>query len=165
MSGLCCVPHHSPPSHFVPRNRDPRDLTPPSRSFVDAPGAAPRRRNTPVSTANSKRDSPAAQDVAARIRAARAYADLSREELAKRFGGAISSRLIRRLERGETRPSEAQLMLFASSCGLPPGFFTADFGVLDDSPGTISSQLDAVVERVQRVETDLSSLLRRFDEA
>lgn len=55
-----------------------------------------------------------------RIRAARAAADLSRDELADRIGS--SARTIRRLEDEQRRPRPSELLAIADATGAPEWF-------------------------------------------
>jgi DNA-binding XRE family transcriptional regulator len=58
--------------------------------------------------------------LAARVRAARAAADLSREELARRIGS--SPRAVRRIEDGGRRAHPEELERIAVACGVPEWF-------------------------------------------
>jgi transcriptional regulator with XRE-family HTH domain len=92
-----------------------------------------------------------AEDIAARIRAARAYANLTRRELA-----ALAERpeiTDRRLAQFEdpygTAPNEDQLRALAHACRLPLSFFSIDFKQLDgdrwrDQANALMTLRDAV---------------------
>jgi DNA-binding XRE family transcriptional regulator len=57
---------------------------------------------------------------AARVRAARAAADLSREDLGQAIG--LSARTVRRLEDGQRRISPQELRRIAATCHVPEWF-------------------------------------------
>lgn len=63
---------------------------------------------------------PEGPSAAARVRAARAAADLSREELGRAIG--LSARTVRRLEDGQRRISPQELRRVAASCHVPEWF-------------------------------------------
>lgn len=63
---------------------------------------------------------PEGPSAAARVRAARAAADLSREELGRAIG--LSARTVRRLEDGQRRISPQELRRVAASCRVPEWF-------------------------------------------
>jgi transcriptional regulator with XRE-family HTH domain len=62
---------------------------------------------------------------AARIRAARAYADLTQAELADGIG--VTARTIKRRERGYGRPRRGDLLAIAVVCGVPEAFLINGF--------------------------------------
>lgn len=68
-------------------------------------------------------------ELSKRIRAARAYANMSAAELAERTGMSVST--LARLERGERQPSKVEAAGLAvavgEATGLPTVFFTGDF--------------------------------------
>jgi transcriptional regulator with XRE-family HTH domain len=65
-------------------------------------------------------------DVAARIRAARAYADLTRRELAEQLG--VSESTIQRREHGQQPdPRRQELMAIAQVCSVPLAFLEHGF--------------------------------------
>lgn len=84
-------------------------------------------------------------DYAARIRAARAYAGLSRPKLAEKLG--VSERTLGRREDGDgPPPKRGDLLAIAMVCGVPITFLEHGFGEVS------SSELD---ERLDRIETAL----------
>lgn len=80
-------------------------------------------------------------EIAARIRAARAYAGLKQTELAERVG--VDVQTIKRRERGTAAAKPAELHAIASACGVPVKFLQNGFG---DAPR------DEVLERLDRLE-------------
>jgi transcriptional regulator with XRE-family HTH domain len=73
-------------------------------------------------------------EVRRRLRAARAYAGLSRSEVGERLG--ISKDTIERIENGKRQFGEFELSglltKFADATGLPAGFFTEDWQALEE---------------------------------
>ena len=67
-------------------------------------------------------------DLAARIRAARAYAGLTQPALARHL--EQDAQTVKRTEAGRRQPKEPELLAIAKACGLPYEFFTIDFGEL-----------------------------------
>lgn len=65
-------------------------------------------------------------DLAARVRAARGYADLTQPELADRLG--LEKQSIVRTEGGSRDPKKAELIAIAHICGVPVEFMTGGFG-------------------------------------
>lgn len=80
-----------------------------------APGDAPVRR--PTFAAEGPGEDPPPGD---RIRAARAAADLNREQLAERIGS--SARTVRRLEDAKRRATPEELRSIAEACRVPEWF-------------------------------------------
>lgn len=80
-------------------------------------------------------------DFAARIRAARAWADLSQEQLAEQLG--TTAQTIKRREAGTQQPKRGELLAIAAICGVPSSFMEHGFGEVDR---------DEVVERLDRIE-------------
>ena len=76
------------------------------------------------------------EDLAARIRAARAYTGRTRREFVAVVNRPeISERVLARFEDPNgTAPSASQLEAIASACKLPLGFFTEDLRRLGDRP-------------------------------
>ena len=87
-------------------------------------------------------------DYAARMRAARAYADLTQVELADRLG--VDEQTIKRREAGKQDPKKGERIAVASICGVPPSFMEDGFGV--PSP-------DEIVGRLERIEAALGGLV------
>jgi transcriptional regulator with XRE-family HTH domain len=90
-------------------------------------------------------------EVRRRLRAARAYAGLSRTELAERLG--ISKDTIERIENGRRQFGEFELPglleKFADATGLPAGFFTEDWRALEEQrlmrERPLEPQLDSMI--------------------
>lgn len=68
------------------------------------------------------------EEVARRVRAARAYAGLSIPRLAEELG--VGMQTIKRIEAGHRSARRYELWGIADICGLPPGFFEESFDVL-----------------------------------
>jgi transcriptional regulator with XRE-family HTH domain len=68
------------------------------------------------------------EEVAKRVRAARAYAGLSIPRLADELGVGLQT--IKRIEAGHRSPRRYELWGIADICGLPSGFFEASFDLL-----------------------------------
>jgi ribosome-binding protein aMBF1 (putative translation factor) len=83
--------------------------TTPMRATRDIPSAGP------ADAVRSVGPNPAA-----RVRAARAAADLSREDLGRAIG--LSARTVRRLEDGQRRISPQELRRIAATCDVPEWF-------------------------------------------
>jgi transcriptional regulator with XRE-family HTH domain len=100
------------------------------------------------------------QDRAGRVRAARAYANLSRAALAKQAAHAdITQKSIARIETvRDISVTHEQLAAIAQACRLPPAFFSIDFQRLDDPLVQILGRLEDISQRLGRLEL-------RFDEA
>jgi transcriptional regulator with XRE-family HTH domain len=77
---------------------------------------------------------------AARYRAARAFADLSQEELAARLG--VDSQTIKRREAGNKDPKKAELIAVAAVCGVPLEFMEHGWGAVgrDELAGLVGEQ-------------------------
>ena len=100
-------------------------------------------------------------DLAARIRAARAYAGLTRQQLAEAIERPeITDRVLARFEDPYgTAPKPEQLRSIANACGLPESFFTAEFQNLDAaSERSISDALVALNDQLQVIEASLGDL-------
>jgi transcriptional regulator with XRE-family HTH domain len=69
-----------------------------------------------------------AQEIRRRLRAARAYADLSLDGLAAAV--EIGRNTLVRIENGSRNPKAMELRAVADACGLPYEFFTVDFADL-----------------------------------
>lgn len=91
---------------------------------------------------------------AARIRAARAYAGLTREELAERLGVAIST--IDRREAGTHAPKRGELLAIAAICGVPPAFMEHGFGEINENE--ILRRLDRIEAAVGVDEIDFEPI-------
>lgn len=69
-------------------------------------------------------------EIAKRYRAARSYAGLRQEDLAEALG--VDTQTIKRREAGNHGAKRSELVLVASTCGLPFEWFTADLGRLPE---------------------------------
>lgn len=105
---------------------------------------------TPVATGKVAPVSPQDNltDEARRVRAARAYADMTLDELAKAAG--LGRMTIVRLENGTTPLSRKYLLVLAEATGLPTEFFTEPY----DRRGAGGE----VAQRLDRIEQILSGL-------
>jgi transcriptional regulator with XRE-family HTH domain len=81
---------------------------------------------------------------AARLRAARAFAGLSQEELAEALGDSVST--IARRETGKSPTKPGDRISTATVCGVPPEFMEQGFGVIAQ---------DEILERLARIEAAL----------
>lgn len=83
-------------------------------------------------------------DYAARIRAARAYKDITQKELAELLG--TSEQSVKRRESGEQQPKRGDLLAIAAACEVPFAFMENGFGI---------AERDEILERMDRVEAAL----------
>jgi transcriptional regulator with XRE-family HTH domain len=83
-----------------------------AREYGTLPLISRKGRRTPMS--------PESPDVMARIRAARAYADLSQPELADKIGMSLPT--YKRAELGKRPVSTEELLSIARACDVPPQF-------------------------------------------
>jgi transcriptional regulator with XRE-family HTH domain len=91
-----------------------------------------------------------------RIRAARALADLTVEELADAIDAkGLKAKTLGAIERGEREVRPHELRAIAEACGLPYEFFTADFNIL-----TAPHHGSNLAERMDELEADLKELRR-----
>jgi transcriptional regulator with XRE-family HTH domain len=90
-------------------------------------------------------------EVAARIRAARAYAGLTQDELAARLG--VVPQTIKRREAGTTAPRRGELLAIAAACQVPAAFLEHGFG--DVRPSEIVERLDRIERLLLGEDVDL----------
>lgn len=111
------------------------------------------RDNTRIAPSMPRKSaaSPTAQDgLPSRLRAARAFADLSREQLVKRLADSdLTVRKIARFEQGLAQPSVEQVAAVAAACRLPAAFFTTDFEALNDPLAALSARVDEVTAQLR----------------
>lgn len=88
---------------------------------------------------------------AARIRAARAYAGLSQQQLAKRLGVTVGT--IERREGGKLPPKYGELVAIAAICEVPPAFM--EHGFAESREAEIVDRLEGLAERFDRMEAHL----------
>jgi transcriptional regulator with XRE-family HTH domain len=81
-----------------------------------------------------------------RLRAARAYADFSLDELAERVEMGRSTLI--RVDQGERNLKRMEISAIAEACGLPVEFFTADFNRLGELPPSLEEWLAAIAAAV-----------------
>jgi transcriptional regulator with XRE-family HTH domain len=104
-----------------------------------------------------------APEVTARIRAARAYANLTQKDLARAIG--VSEQTQKRSEGAEPArvPDDDELRAIARACELPFDFFTMDFGAPE---ATLAERVAALEREVSEVSAVLSGeggrLMPRF---
>jgi transcriptional regulator with XRE-family HTH domain len=91
--------------------------------------------------------SPRTAPLAARIRAARCYADLKQPQLAQKTG--LGYETIKRIEAGRRTPSLDERQTIADACGVPRWFIEEGFG--REPAGSLD-------ERVATLEREVSSL-------
>lgn len=87
-------------------------------------------------------------DLAARVRAARGYADLSQKELAERLG--LEKQSVVRTEAGARDPKRAEQIAIAHVCGVPVDFMTGGFGQV--RPDALAEVLERVITALRAVE-------------
>lgn len=80
---------------------------------------------------------------AARIRAARAYAGLTQEQLAAELD--VDTQTIKRREAGSHDPKRGERMAIAAICGVPPEFMEHGFGAERDEIAARLDRIEAVL--------------------
>jgi transcriptional regulator with XRE-family HTH domain len=100
-------------------------------------------------------------DFAARIRAARGYADLTQEQLADRLG--VDRQTIKRRElgpghKGYKEPKKGERLAIAQICGVPVKFMEEGFG--GEARSEISERLAELQEELRTLDRDLSARVR-----
>src|SRR3954453_8543251 len=98
-------------------------------------------------------------EVARRVRAARAYAGLSIQELAARVG--IGLQTLKRIENGRRKPSGPELLAIAEACGLPREFFDLDLDLLSNRALLLQRTMSQVDRRLSRIEQKLGLEAKR----
>lgn len=103
------------------------------------------------------------QDLAGRIRAARAYANLSRAELVQAVARKdLTQKTLVRLETvAGANVTGPQLAAIAKACNLPATFFTVDFNQLNDPLTQILASLDDVAYRLTTLESRIHGIVPR----
>lgn len=97
-----------------------------------------------------------AADAAARIRAARAYANLSQAQIAAVLGVSVVT--IKRIEKG-TRPcSLDELFAIADTCDVPREFMTDGFASSPDTAMTVEVVRAAVAAATESLHTRIDDL-------
>jgi transcriptional regulator with XRE-family HTH domain len=89
-------------------------------------------------------------EVARRVRAARAYAGLSVNELAGRIGLGLQT--IKRIESGKRTARRFEVWAIAEACNLPREFFEIDLDLLSRRAAALQEALAKVDERLERIE-------------
>lgn len=89
-------------------------------------------------------------ETARRVRAARAYAGMSVNELANRIGLGLQT--IKRIECGKRSARRFELWAIAEACGLPREFFEIDLELLNRQASLLNDTLARVDERLARLE-------------
>jgi transcriptional regulator with XRE-family HTH domain len=93
-------------------------------------------------------------EIARRVRAARAYAGLSVNELAERIGLGLQT--IKRIESGKRAARRFEIWAIAEACNLPREFFEIDLDLLSRRSAALQETLARVDERLERLERQLS---------
>lgn len=93
-----------------------------------------------------------------RVRAARAYAGMSLDQMAAALG--VGRQTLVRIERGERKPKRMELREMAAISGLPVEFFSADFRRLADAGGGDAGLGTVAVSALQELRDDIDRLLR-----
>jgi transcriptional regulator with XRE-family HTH domain len=89
-------------------------------------------------------------ETARRVRAARAYAGLSVNELASRIGLGLQT--IKRIESGKRSARRFEVWAIAEACALPREFFEMDLDLLNRQTVMLHDTLNRVEERLGRIE-------------
>lgn len=93
---------------------------------------------------------------AARVRAARAYADIDQPTVAKALG--VSTISVKRMERGSRTISLEDLHTLADLCGVPLAFMTDGF------PSPTDGDTNGLIESVRKQQRELADEIHaRFD--
>jgi transcriptional regulator with XRE-family HTH domain len=92
-------------------------------------------------------------ELARRVRGARAYAGLSIPQLAERLG--VGAQTVKRIESGRRAPRSYELWAIADICGVPRGLFELDFEDLSRANGGLAAVLGEVNRRLGRLERRL----------
>src|SRR5690349_6833259 len=94
-------------------------------------------------------------ETARRVRAARAYAGLSVNELASRIGLGLQT--IKRIECGKRTARRFEIWAIAEACDLPRDFFELDLELLSRRAAMLQDTLTRVEERLERIERRISA--------
>ena len=95
-----------------------------------------------------------AEDISARIKAARLLRGVTQDELAQQLReGGLSWRLVGELERGEQQMLALHRVALAHALGFPERWFTAplDDLVAEPTGEAVTAQLDQIVQMLQRI--------------
>jgi transcriptional regulator with XRE-family HTH domain len=95
--------------------------------------------------------------LASRVRAARAYANLTQPELGKMIG--LSHHSVRRMERGERDPTERDLLGVGAACGVPVSFMLNGWPS-DEAAVDGDSSLRLLVHNLEKMVNDHEAMLR-----
>jgi transcriptional regulator with XRE-family HTH domain len=87
-------------------------------------------------------------NAAARIRAARNFADLSQPQLAERIGKTVAT--LKRMERGQRDTDPRELVAVADACGIPRRFMLEGFDAIVDHP--TADDMTALQKRLEAIE-------------
>jgi transcriptional regulator with XRE-family HTH domain len=92
-------------------------------------------------------------ETARRVRAARAYAGLSVNDLANRIGLGLQT--IKRIECGKRTARRFEIWAIAEACGLPREFFEMDLELLNRQATVMHEAMARVEERLARIERSM----------
>ncbi|MEA2494926.1 MAG: Helix-turn-helix domain [Thermoleophilaceae bacterium] len=101
-------------------------------------------------------DNPPVSETTRRVRAARAYAGLSVQDLADQIGLGLQT--IKRIESGKRTARKFELWAIAEACGLPREFFDVDLDLLTNRASVLEHTLTRVDERLIRIEARVEGL-------
>lgn len=103
------------------------------------------------------------EDIGARVRAARSYADLSQQGLADAIG--VERRIVGYIEGNETRHelTVPEARRIAEACGVPVDFLLHGWGA-NGSSGALAERVAALETRVSSADEDREDLAARLDE-
>jgi len=108
-----------------------------------------------MATTSNPQESVTPETTAARVRAARAFADLEQRDLAEALELSVAT--IRRIERGGRTASAPELIHIGEVCGVPREFMLHGFtlGAPLATPGSGGLDLDADMARLNRRDDEL----------
>lgn len=98
---------------------------------------------------------PPQPEMSRRVRAARAYAGLSANELAERIGLGLQT--IKRIEAGKRNPRRYEIWAIAEACALPRAFFELDFELLCERAETLAALMERLDGRLRRIEAQTAA--------
>lgn len=94
-------------------------------------------------------DKPRGDELAARMRAARGWADLSRREMGQAL--RVSERQVTRLESGQADVTAEIRQRVAEACGVPSWFMDHGFVVTEPEEPGVSERLEALERQMDTV--------------
>lgn len=89
-------------------------------------------------------------EVQQRVKAARAYADLSRKQLAEALDMSVDT--LQRIEAGTRKPKKIELLGIENATGVPLWFLETGFAVLRDEAHRSSRDPFALADRLRQAD-------------